>query len=186
MAIQVTLPMTKEQAATLHAGDSVLLSGTIYTARDAAHQRLYDMMHAGEPLPFDLDGASIYYVGPSPAQPGMAVGSAGPTTSSRCDKYTPDMLDAGLRVMLGKGKRSDAVKQAVVRNGAVYLAATGGAGAMLARCIKDAEMVAFPELGTEAVRKLTVENFPAVVILDAHGGDYYETTRQSYLKSLET
>lgn len=185
MSIHVTLPMTKQQAAALHAGDSVLLSGTIYTARDAAHKRLYDMMQNGETLPFDLTGASIYYVGPSPAQPGMAVGSAGPTTSSRCDKYTPDMLDAGLRVMLGKGKRSDAVKQAVVRNGAVYLAATGGAGAMLARCIKDAEMVAFPELGTEAVRKLTIENFPAVVILDAHGGDYYETARQSYLKSVE-
>lgn len=186
MPISVTLPMTKEIAVSLRAGDSVLLSGIIYTARDAAHQRLHSMMQSGEPLPFDLDGASIYYVGPSPAQPGMAVGSAGPTTSSRCDKFTPDMLDAGLRVMLGKGKRSQAVKDAVVRNGAVYLAATGGAGAMLARCVKDAEMVAFPELGTEAVRKLTVENFPAVVILDTHGGDYYETARQSYLKSLET
>lgn len=185
MAISVTLPMTKEAAASLHAGDSVLLSGTVYTARDAAHQRLFEMMQAGEALPFDLDGASIYYVGPSPAQPGMAVGSAGPTTSSRCDKYTPDMLDQGLRVMLGKGKRSDAVKEAVIRNGAVYLAATGGAGAMLARCIKAAEMVAFPELGTEAVRKLTIKNFPAVVILDAHGGDYYATARQSYLQSVE-
>ncbi|MCI9468710.1 MAG: Fe-S-containing hydro-lyase [Oscillospiraceae bacterium] len=186
MAIQISLPMTKEAATSLRAGDSVLLSGTIYTARDAAHKRLYEMMQAGGSLPFDLNGASIYYVGPSPAQPGMAVGSAGPTTSSRCDKYTPDMLDAGLRVMLGKGKRSQTVKDAVVRNGAVYLAATGGAGAMLARCVKTAEMVAFPELGTEAVRKLTIENFPAVVILDAHGGDYYETARQSYLKSIET
>lgn len=185
MAIHVTLPMTKQAAEALRAGDSVLLSGTIYTARDAAHKRLFEMMHAGEPLPFDLDGASIYYVGPSPAQAGMAVGSAGPTTSSRCDKYTPDMLDAGLRLMLGKGKRAQEVKDAVVRNGAVYLAATGGAGAMLARCIKDAEMVAFPELGTEAVRKLTIERFPAVVILDAHGGDYYETARQSYLKTVE-
>lgn len=185
MPISVTLPMTKEIAVSLRAGDSVLLSGIIYTARDAAHQRLHSMMQSGEPLPFDLDGASIYYVGPSPAQPGMAVGSAGPTTSSRCDKYTPDMLDAGLRVMLGKGKRSDAVKQAVVRNGAVYLAATGGAGAMLARCIQSAEVIAFPELGTEAVRKLQIENFPAVVILDTHGGDYYESARQLYLDSVE-
>lgn len=185
MAISVTLPITKEQAVSLHAGDSVLLSGIIYTARDAAHKRLYDMMQVGQPLPFDLNGASIYYVGPSPAQPGMPVGSAGPTTSSRCDRYTPDMINAGLRVMLGKGKRSQGVKDAVAQNGAVYFAATGGAGATLARCIKDAEMIAFPELGTEAVRKLTIENFPAVVILDAHGNDYYETARRSYLESVD-
>ena len=184
MAVSVPLPMTKEEAARLRAGDSVLLTGTIYTARDAAHKRIYEMMHAGEPLPFDLDGASIYYVGPSPAQAGMPVGSAGPTTSSRCDKYTPEMLDAGLRVMVGKGRRSDAVKEAVVRNGAVYMASTGGAGAMLARCIKEAEVIAFPDLGTEAVRKLTVENFPAVVILDTVGGDYYETARKAYLSSV--
>lgn len=185
MAIHVTLPITKETASMLRAGDSVLLSGILYTARDAAHQKLYDMMQRGDALPFDLEGASIYYVGPSPAQAEMPVGSAGPTTSSRCDKFTPDMLDSGLRLMLGKGKRSDAVKKAVIRNGAVYLAAIGGAGAMLARCIKSAEVIAFPELGTEAVRKLQVENFPAVVILDTHGGDYYETARQSYLNSVE-
>jgi len=186
MAKELHLPLTKEAAAALRAGDSVLLSGTIYTARDAAHKRIYEMMHSGEALPFVLDGASIYYVGPSPAQPGMAVGSAGPTTSSRCDKYTPDMLDAGLRVMVGKGRRSNAVKQAVMRNGAVYLATTGGAGAMLARCIKQAEVIAFPELGTEAVRRLEIERFPAIVILDSVGGDWYETARQAYLKSAES
>lgn len=186
MALQITLPMTKEEVASLQAGDSVLITGTIYTARDAAHKRLFEMMHSGERLPFNMNGAVIYYVGPSPAQAGMAVGSAGPTTSSRCDKYTPDMLDAGLQVMVGKGRRSEAVKEAVVRNGAVYMAATGGAGAMLARCIKEAEVIAFPDLDTEAVRKLRVENFPAVVILDSHGNDYYETARQAYLKSMET
>ena len=184
MAIKVTTPLSPEDARKLKSGDSVLLSGVIYTARDAAHKRIYEMMHAGESLPFDLDGASIYYVGPSPAQAGMPVGSAGPTTSSRCDKYTPEMLDAGLQVMVGKGRRSAAVKEAVVRNGAVYMASTGGAGAMLARCIKEAEVIAFPELGTEAVRKLTVENFPAVVILDTVGGDYYETARKAYLASV--
>lgn len=186
MSVHITLPITKENAAVLHAGDSVLLTGTIYTARDAAHKKLFEMMQNGEPLPFDMNDASIYYVGPSPARDGMAVGSAGPTTSSRCDKYAPAMLDAGLRIMVGKGRRSAEVKEAVVRNGAVYLAATGGAGAMLARCIKEAEVIAFPELGTEAVRKLRVENFPAVVILDSHGNDYYESARQAYLKSIET
>lgn len=183
MAKQLHLPLTKEEAARLRAGESVLLSGTIYTARDAAHKKIFEMMHQGEPLPFPMEGASIYYVGPSPAQSGMPVGSAGPTTSSRCDKYTPDMLDAGLRVMVGKGRRAQSVKDAVMRNGAVYMAATGGAGALLARCIKAAEVIAFPELGTEAVRKLEIENFPAVVILDSVGGDYYASARQAYLDS---
>lgn len=186
MAIELQLPLTKQEAKSLRAGDSVLLSGTIYTARDAAHKKLYEMMQVGDALPFSMDGASIYYVGPSPAQPGMAVGSAGPTTSSRCDKYTPDMIDAGLRVMVGKGRRSQAVKDAVIRNGAVYLAATGGAGALLARCVRQAEVIAFPELGTEAVRRLTIHRFPAVVILDSCGGDWYETARQAYLKSAES
>ena len=179
------LPCTKEDIIKLHAGDSVLLSGTIYTARDAAHKRLYEMLENRQPLPFDLNCASIYYVGPSPTANMLPLGSAGPTTSSRCDKYTPLLVKNGLQVMIGKGKRGEEVKNALMSYGAVYFAATGGAGALLSRCIKSSEVIAFDDLGTEAIRKLEIENFPAVVINDSHGNDYYETARTNYLQSIQ-
>ncbi len=186
MKKHITLPLTKETAASLTAGDSVLLSGTVYTARDAAHQRLTKMIAAGAPLPLNLTNAAIYYVGPTPAPEGKPIGSAGPTTASRCDKYTPALLEQGVTVLIGKGKRSSAVNQAIADYSAVYFAVTGGAGAMLANCIQASEIIAFPDLGTEAIRRLTVKNFPAVVINDCRGGDYYETARQAYLNSLKT
>lgn len=184
MKKHIQLPITKEDASTLCAGDSVLLSGTIYTARDAAHKRLIEMIENNAPLPFDLQNAAIYYVGPSPAFDDHVIGSAGPTTSSRCDKYTPALLVKGITVLIGKGKRNDEIKRELVRQSAVYLAATGGAGAMLSRCIRSAKVIAFDDLGTEAIRELQIEKFPAVVINDAHGNDYYDTARQSYLDSL--
>ena len=182
MKKQITLPLTKEAAVQLHAGDSVLLSGTVYTARDAAHKRLVALLDDCAPLPFSLENAAIYYVGPTPAAEGMALGSAGPTTSVRCDPYTPRLLENGVTVMIGKGKRSPAVKEAIQTHNAVYLAAIGGAGALLSRCIKSAEVIAFDDLGTEAIRRLYVEDFPAVVINDCHGGDYYESARDAYLQ----
>ena len=181
MKKHITLPLTKETVQTLHAGESVLLSGIVYTARDAAHKRLVELLKHHHTLPFELENAAIYYVGPSPATEGMPLGSAGPTTSVRCDPYTPILLENGLAVMIGKGKRSDDVKRAICEYKAVYLAATGGAGALLSKCIKSAEVIAFEDLGTEAIRKLYVENFPAVVINDCHGGDYYISARESYL-----
>ena len=182
MKKRITLPLTKEAAAELRSGDSILLSGTLYTARDAAHKRLVALLDNDAALPFPLKNTAIYYVGPSPATDGMALGSAGPTTSVRCDPYTPQLLENGVTVMIGKGKRSDKVKEAIQQHSAVYLAATGGAGAMLSRCIQSAEVIAFADLGTEAIRMLYVEDFPAVVINDCHGGDYYETARAAYLK----
>lgn len=179
---RLKLPISKEAAAQLHAGDSVLLSGTIYTARDAAHKRLIALLNEGIELPFHLENAAIYYVGPTPAANGMALGSAGPTTSIRCDPYTPQLLANGVTVMIGKGKRSQAVKDAIQTHNAVYLAAIGGTGALLSRCIKSSEIIAFEDLGTEAIRKLYVEDFPAIVINDCHGGDYYESARKAYLK----
>lgn len=179
------LPLSKTDATLLRAGDSVLLTGPVYTARDAAHQRMIELLDKGKSLPFPPENAAIYYVGPTPAPLGMALGSAGPTTSSRCDKYTPPLLELGITVLIGKGKRSQTVKDAVINNSAVYMATTGGAGAMLARCIKASEVIAFDDLGTEAIRKLYVENFPAVVIYDCHGGDYYESARRSYLDSIK-
>lgn len=184
MKKHIHLPITKEEAATLTAGDSVLLSGTIYTARDAAHKRLVELIENNAPLPFDLNNAAIYYVGPSPAFDDHVIGSAGPTTSSRCDKYTPTLLTNGVTVLIGKGKRSTEVKTEFIRHSAVYLAATGGAGAMLSRCIQSSKVIAFDDLGTEAIRELNIENFPAVVINDAHGNNYYDTARQMYLDSL--
>ena len=181
MKKQITLPLAKEEASQLRAGDSVLLSGIVYTARDAAHKRLTALIDESKKMPFSLENAAIYYVGPSPAPDGSALGSAGPTTSVRCDPYTPKLLENGVTVMIGKGKRSEEVKQSICEHRAVYLAATGGAGALLSRCIKSAEVIAFEDLGTEAVRKLYVENFPAVVINDCHGGDYYESARNAYL-----
>lgn len=171
----IRVPFGEKEADALKAGDYVYLTGTIYTARDAAHKQMQEALDAGEKLPIDISGNVIYYMGPSPAREGRPIGSAGPTTAGRMDKYTPVLLDLGLRGMIGKGKRSAAVKEAVVRNHAVYFAAVGGAGALLSKSIKESEVVAYEDLGTEAIRKLTVENFPVIVCLDAEGNDLYET-----------
>lgn len=176
----VKVPLSKEDAKSLKTGDYVYLTGTIYSARDAAHKRMSDALANGEPLPIEMDGNVIYYMGPSPAREGRAIGSAGPTTSGRMDPYAPTLLDLGLRGMIGKGKRTQAVKEAVVRNGAVYFAAVGGAGALLSHCIKTAEVVAYPDLGPEAIHKLEVEELPAVVVMDSEGDDLYETATKKY------
>ena len=166
----------------LRAGDRVVLSGTIYTARDAAHKRLFALLDRGEELPFPLKGAVIYYAGPTPAQQGMAVGACGPTTSGRMDPYAPRLLDLGLTAMIGKGDRSSAVREAIVRNGACYFAAVGGAGALIARCIETAEVIAFDDLGCESVKRMTVKDLPLTVAIDCAGGDLYETGREAYRK----
>ena len=184
MQYTLTTPVTREQLAPLRSGDTVLLSGTVYTARDAAHKRMMELLDAGEPLPFPVEGSAIYYVGPTPEHPGQIIGSAGPTTSGRMDAYSPRLLDLGQAVMIGKGARNQAVKDAVVRNGAVYLAALGGAGALMAASVKELEVICWEDLGCEAVRRLTVENFPLTVILDAHGGDLYQSGPAAYLASL--
>lgn len=176
----INAPFGREDIAGLRAGDYVYLTGTIYTARDAAHKRMYESMQKGETLPLDLNGNVIYYMGPSPAREGRPIGSAGPTTASRMDKYTPDFLDLGLKGMIGKGKRSEAVKEAIVRNGAVYFAAVGGAGALLSRSVKSSEVIAYEDLGTEAIRKLQVENFPVIVVIDSLGNNLYETAIEAY------
>ena len=177
---QLQVPFSKEEAKTLKAGDYVYLTGTIYTARDAAHKRMQEAMDRGEELPFSIEGNIIYYMGPSPAREGRPIGSAGPTTSSRMDKYAPALLDMGLGAMIGKGKRSKAVIDAIVRNDAVYLAAVGGAGALLSKCIKSSEVIAYDDLGTEAIRRLEVENFPVIVVVDSEGNNLYETAIQAY------
>lgn len=179
MTISLTIPTTKEQIADLKAGDRVLLSGTLYTARDAAHKRMTDAMERGEPLPFPIEGALIYYAGPSPAKPGQVIGAAGPTTSYRMDAYTPRLLDLGLIAMIGKGERSPMVLDAIIRNRAVYFAAVGGAGALIAKSILQAEIIAYPELGTEAVTKLTVKDFPVIVAIDSRGNDLYVDARRN-------
>ena len=170
----LNVPFTKEEALSLRAGDSVKLTGTIYTARDAAHKRMDEAIAAGQELPFDLTENVIYYMGPSPEREGRPIGSAGPTTASRMDKYAPKLLDLGLIGMIGKGKRSDAVKEAMKRNGAVYFAAIGGAGALLSKAIVASEVIAYDDLGTEAIRKLTVKDFPAIVVIDSTGEDLYQ------------
>ena len=175
MKDKIQVPFQKDQAEQLKAGDYVYLSGTIYTARDAAHKRMYESMRRGEEIPISLDGNILYYLGPSPAREGQVIGSAGPTTSSRMDKYTPDMLAAGLKGMVGKGKRSQAVIDAMKKYKAVYFAAVGGAGALLSKCIKEAEVVAYEDLGTEAIRKLTIEDLPVIVVIDSQGRNLYET-----------
>lgn len=180
MERHITAPIDKETAKELRAGDYVYLTGTIYTARDAAHKRMQEALEKGKTLPFAMQGNVIYYMGPSPAREGRPIGSAGPTTASRMDKYAPALLDLGLIGMIGKGKRSEAVKKAVVRNGAVYFAAVGGAGALLAGSIKSSEVIAYDDLGTEAIRRLTVENFPAIVVIDSEGQDLYETAVKEY------
>ena len=176
----ITAPITKEVARTLKAGDYVYITGTIYTARDAAHKRMYEILEKGEDLPIDIKEQIIYYMGPSPAREGRPIGSAGPTTASRMDKYAPQLLDLGQGAMIGKGKRSQAVIDAIVRNDAVYFAAVGGAGALLSKCITSSEVVAYEDLGTEAIRKLTVENFPVIVVIDSEGNNLYETAIKQY------
>ena len=178
----INVPLSAEDASSLHAGDYVYLTGTIYTARDAAHKRMYEALEAGETLPLSMENNVIYYMGPSPAREGRAIGSAGPTTASRMDKYAPTLLDLGLKGMIGKGKRSATVKEAIVRNGAVYFAAVGGAGALLSRSITSSEVIAYDDLGTEAIRKLEVKDFPCIVVIDAEGNDLYETAVKQYNK----
>ena len=173
-------PLTEEAARELKAGDIVKITGYIYTARDAAHKRMTEAAAKGEKLPFDPKNQIIYYVGPTPAKPGQVIGSAGPTTSGRMDAYAPKMMELGLTGMIGKGKRNDAVKSAMKKYGAVYFAATGGAAALIAGHIKEAEVIAYDDLGTEAVRRLYVEDFPAVVVIDSNGNDLYETEKLKY------
>lgn len=183
MEYRIREPFTKEKLEPLRAGDTVFLTGTIYTARDAAHKRLIEMIENREPLPFEVKDAVIYYVGPTPEKPGNPIGAAGPTTSYRMDAYAPTLLDLGETAMIGKGQRSQEVKDAAIRNGAVYFAAIGGAGALMAQKVKSAEIVAFEDLGPEAVRRLQVEDFPVTVVLDSAGGDLYQEGRAAYLES---
>lgn len=178
----ITLPLTDEIVQSLKIGDYVYLTGTLYTARDAAHKRMHESLQSGEKLPIDIEGTVIYYMGPSPARPGRAIGSAGPTTSSRMDKYTPDLLDLGMAGIIGKGKRSQSVTDAIVRNKSVYFAAVGGAGALLSKAILKSEVVAYEDLGTEAIHRLEVKDFPAVVVIDCKGNNLYETATSQYRK----
>jgi fumarate hydratase subunit beta len=177
---KVMLPLTEEQIENLRSGDNVLISGEIYTARDTVHKRFISLLNQGKELPVDLRGQTVYYVGPAPARQGQACGAAGPTTSSRMDRYTPQMLDYGLKGMIGKGRRSEEVGQAMIRNKAVYFAATGGAAAVIAKSIKTVEMVAYEDLGPEALQKMTVEDFPAIVVIDSKGRNLYETGPQKF------
>lgn len=171
----IKTPITEQITADLHAGDYVYITGTIYVARDAAHKRMMDVLDAGKELPIPIKDATIYYMGPSPAREGRPIGSAGPTTASRMDKYAPRLLDLGEKAMIGKGKRTKEVIEAVVRNHAVYFAAVGGAGALLSKCITKSEVVCYDDLGAEAIRKLEVENFPVIVVVDSEGNNLYET-----------
>lgn len=173
-------PCTTEELARLRSGDTVHLSGIVYTARDQAHVRIIECLDSGNPLPFPLENSAIYYVGPTPEKPGEIIGSAGPTTSGRMDAFSPRMLDAGNKIMIGKGKRGDNVKESVVRNGAVYLAALGGAGALMAESVRTLKVIAWPDLGCEAVRQLEVSDMELIVILDSHGGDLYADGPEKY------
>lgn len=183
MEEKITLPITDEDIKNLKAGDSVLLTGSIITGRDAAHKRLYELIQNGEKLPVDIKGELIYYVGPAPAKPGHAVGPAGPTSSYRMDKYAPSLLDLGLKGMIGKGARNKEVVDAIVRNKGVYLVAIGGAAALIAKSIKSEEILCYEDLGTEAVRRYEVENFPCIVAIDSEGNNVYETEPPKYRKS---
>jgi len=176
----INTPITEEDIESLKTGDMVYITGTIYTARDAAHKRLYEAIQKNQEIPVDLKDNIIYYLGPSPAKDGQVIGSAGPTTSSRMDKYTPIMLEKGLKGMIGKGKRSEEVINSMVKNKAVYFAAIGGAGALLSQCIKKAEVIAYEDLGTEAIRRLEVENLPVIVVIDSKGNNLYETAAEKY------
>ncbi|MFG6147531.1 Fe-S-containing hydro-lyase [Halobacillus sp. B23F22_1] len=182
MAIHVQLPIEEKELASLKAGDRVLLSGVVYTARDAAHKRMVEEEKKGIPLPVDLNNQVIYYVGPTPTKPGEVIGSAGPTTSGRMDAFTPLLLEKGLKGMIGKGYRSEEVKESIIKNKAIYFGAVGGAAALIARSIKSSEVIAYEDLGTEAIRKLEIEEFPAVVINDGYGGDLYADGVAQYKK----
>ena len=185
MAIKITTPLKNADARALRAGDSCLITGVIYTARDAAHKRLCELVAKGEALPIDVKDNIIYFVGPTPAKPGQAIGSAGPTTSYRMDAYSPTLIELGLTGMIGKGKRSPEVIAAMKEHGAVYFGAIGGCGALLSKCIKKAEVVAYDDLGAEAIRRLEVEDFPAIVVIDSLGNNLYESGRAEYLASIE-
>lgn len=181
--ININAPITEKVVDTLKAGDMVYITGTIYTARDAAHKRMYEALNRGEAIPMELKNNIIYYLGPSPAREGQVIGSAGPTTSSRMDKYTPLLLENGLKGMIGKGKRSPEVIESMKKNKAVYFAAIGGAGALLSKCIKEAKVIAYEDLGTEAVRELRVEKLPAIVVIDSAENNLYETASKKFAKS---
>lgn len=176
----INTPITEEATKDLHSGDYVYITGTIYVARDAAHKRMIEALDNGESLPVDIKDSTIYYMGPSPAREGRPIGSAGPTTATRMDKYAPTLLDLGEKAMIGKGKRSQEVIDAIIRNKAVYFAAVGGAGALLSKCIKQSEVVCYDDLGAEAIRKLYVENFPAIVVIDRDGNNLYETAIKEF------
>lgn len=180
----LTIPASQEELENLKSGDYVYLTGTIYTARDAAHKRMYEAVQEGKELPVSLENQFVYYLGPTPAKEGQVIGSAGPTTSSRMDKYTPTMLTHGLKGMIGKGKRSKEVIQSIIKHKTVYFAAVGGAGALLSKCIKEAEVIAYNDLGTEAIRKLKVERFPVIVVIDSQGHNLYETAVEDFKKQL--
>ena len=182
---KIQTPFTRENARSLKAGDTCLITGVIYTARDAAHKRLCELVAQGKELPMDMENAIIYFVGPTPAKPGQAIGSAGPTTSYRMDAYSPALIAIGQTGMIGKGKRNAEVIAAMKEYGAVYFGATGGCGALLSKCIKKAEIVAYEELGAEAIRRLEVEDFPVTVIIDSEGNNLYETGREAYLQSVQ-
>ena len=185
MEYKISVPASEQELKKLKAGDSVLLSGTVYTARDAAHKRICECLDRGERSPFDLNGSAVYYVGPTPEHDGCCIGSAGPTTSGRMDAYSPRLLDAGLKIMIGKGNRSDEVVRSMIRNGAVYLAAIGGAGALMAASIEEAELVCWEDLGCEAVRRLTVKDMPLTVAIDSEGNDLYRLGIAQYLKEVK-
>ena len=180
MDYHINAPLNEDITKSLHSGDMVYITGTIYTARDAAHKRMYEALRAGNELPFDIKNNIIYYMGPSPAREGRPIGSAGPTTASRMDKYAPELLDLGLRGMIGKGKRTKEVSDAIVRNKAVYFAAIGGAGALLSKSIKKSEVIVYDDLGTEAIRALEVVDFPAIVVIDSFGNNLYETAIEQF------
>lgn len=182
--VKITTPLTREAVRSLKAGDSCLISGVIYTARDAAHKRLCELVAEGKELPLDVKDNIIYFVGPTPAKPGQAIGSAGPTTSYRMDAYSPILIREGLTGMIGKGKRGPEVIEAMKECGAVYFGAIGGCGALLSKCIKKAEVIAYEDLGAEAIRRLEVEDFPAIVIIDSEGNNLYETGKAAYLAQL--
>lgn len=183
MQYKLTTPVTRADLAPLKAGDTVLLSGVVYTARDAAHKRMFQLLDEGKPLPFPLEGAVIYYAGPTPGQQGMAVGACGPTTAGRMDRFAPRLLDLGLSAMIGKGERSQEVVDAIARSGACYFAAVGGAGALIARCIQAAEVIAFDDLGCESIKRMTVRDLPLTVAVDSRGNDLFRRGRAEYQRA---